>query len=421
MKIMSIGMRFAISLGIMLGIMQLAACKFNDLSSGKSVKQGILVGEKSQDPTKAQVLIHISNNPVNTQTFMSERAAVLKSYEEASALLPARKQVIDHARSNFESDWDTFTTALATDIADIKLGICRSSSKIAAGVVIINNSSIVNRSIQYCPPNEGEQEVPRAMAQKVFDVYDRIKANKIYESSPLSHVDTLQASLDLVAELFPPEKYEYSLVIKSHGNDELAMTPKVAFEASLVSGHFIAKFFQNRPETRAVALLDKAGLDKAGLDKAGLDKAGLDKAGLDKAGLDKAGLDKAGLDKAGLDKAGLDKAGLDKAGLDSPTQIEIQDVRAAGVSKEEMMRAIIGYSSKMFFNVIFLESCRSDLGALMEGLAETSSPNIGYLFTSDERGLSYNTIDYQGARNYQSVSLRAWLVEELNRAAAQAK
>ena len=396
MKIMSIGMRFAISLGIMLGIMQLAACKFNDLSSGKSVKQGILVGEKSQDPTKAQVLIHISNNPVNTQTFMSERAAVLKSYEEASALLPARKQVIDHARSNFESDWDTFTTALATDIADIKLGICRSSSKIAAGVVIINNSSIVNRSIQYCPPNEGEQEVPRAMAQKVFDVYDRIKANKIYESSPLSHVDTLQASLDLVAELFPPEKYEYSLVIKSHGNDELAMTPKVAFEASLVSGHFIAKFFQNRPETRAVALLDKAGLDKAGLDKAGLDKAG-------------------------LDKAGLDKAGLDKAGLDSPTQIEIQDVRAAGVSKEEMMRAIIGYSSKMFFNVIFLESCRSDLGALMEGLAETSSPNIGYLFTSDERGLSYNTIDYQGARNYQSVSLRAWLVEELNRAAAQAK
>jgi hypothetical protein len=240
----------------------------------------------------------------------------------------------------------------------------------------------------------------------------------------------------MVAEIFPPAKHEYSLVIKSHGNEELTITPKVAFDSQLVTSKFLARYFATRPETRSVAQLDKAGLDKNGLDKDGLDKQGLDKDGLDKDGLDKDGLDKDGLDKDGLDKDGLDKDGLDKDGLDKggldkdgldkdglagADPIHEHDIRAAGISKEQMLRAIMDPSRNMFFNVLFLESCNSDLGALMQDLADTPTPNIGYLFTSDHKGLSYNTVDYQRAKKSVSGSLRAWLATELNRAAALAK
>ena len=400
-----------LQLSLLAGVLMLASCKFGDAAKSKALQPGRLIGERSQDPLKTQVLIHYANNPVNTGVYLSERAAVLKSFDGAASALPQRKRIIEGAKSRVESDLDKFNDALAVDLADIKLSICRSNVPIAAGVVFINNSSLVNRRLEICYPGESPTLVQSSTANKLFSVYDRVKHNKIFEHSPLAHLDMLRASLDLVAEIFPPDKHEYSFVIKSHGNEELTITPKVAFESQLVTASFLAKYFRTRPETRSVAQLDKAGLDKQGLDKDGLDKQGLDKDGLDKDGLDKDGLDKDGLDKDGLDKDGL-------AGIDP---ITARDIRAAGISKEQMLRTIMDPARSMYFNVLFLESCNSDLGALMQDLADTPTPNIGYLFTSDEKGLSYNTVDYLRAKKSVSGSLRAWLATELNRAAAMAK
>jgi hypothetical protein len=405
--------------------LSLSSCKFSEPARDKAVNEGMLVGEKTRDPRKSQVLIHVSNNPVNTSTFLSEKTAILKSFDEAATLLPDRQDIIKHARSLFEKDWDAHTTALATDIADIKMGICNANTGLASGVVIINNSSIVNKRFWYCPINEGEQRVPEALIQPILAVYDRIKTNKLYESSPLSHPEILQASLEMVRKLFPTDKHEYSLIIKSHGNAELAVTSKVAFESALVTGKFIAKYFKSRPARRPIAMLDKAGFDKAGLDKAGFDKAGFDKAGFDKAGFDKAGFDKAGFDKAGFDKAGFDKGGLsspniditaiEKGSVDGPTAIETLDIRAAGISKEHLLQILLSEKHDMFFNVVFLESCNSDIGALAQGLADTPEARIGYLYTSDKDGIGYSTLNYQSARDSRTGSLRVWLVEELNK------
>jgi hypothetical protein len=423
-------------MGIYAALLLLTACKFGDAAKSKAIQPGRLIGERSQDPFKAQVLIHYANNPVNTDVYLAERDSVLKSFDGAAMALPQRRSIIEGAKGRVASDLDKFNDALAIDLADINLSICRGNVAISAGVVFINNASLVNRRIQVCYPGESPTLVPATIANKVFSVYDRIKTNKIFEHSPLSHLDMLRASLDMVAEIFPPAKHEYSLVIKSHGNEDLTITPKVAFDSQLVTSKFLSRYFATRPATRSVAQLDKAGLDKNGLDKDGLDKQGLDKDGLDKDGLDKDGLDKDGLDKDGLDKDGLDKDGLDKDGLDKDgldkdgldkdglagtDPINDQDIRAAGISKEQMLRTIMDPSRNMFFNVLFLESCNSDLGALMQDLADTPTPNIGYLFTSDHKGLSYNTVDYQNAKKSASGSLRAWLATELNRAAALAK
>ena len=380
-----------LNMGIYAALLLLTACKFGDAAKSKAIQPGRLIGERSQDPLKAQVLIHYSNNPVNTGVYLAERDAVLKSFDGAAMALPQRRSIIEGAKGRVAGDLDKFNDALAIDIADIKLSICQSNPAISSGVVFINNASLVNRRVVVCYPGESPTLAPVAISNKVFSVYDRIKTNKIFEHSPLSHLDMLRASLDMVAEIFPPAKHEYSLVIKSHGNEELTITPKVAFDSQLVTSKFLARYFATRPETRSVAQLDKAGLDKNGLDK------------------------------DGLDKQGLDKDGLDKDGLAGGDPIHENDIRAAGISKEQMLRAIMDPSRNMFFNVLFLESCNSDLGALMQDLADTPTPNIGYLFTSDHKGLSYNTVDYQRAKKSVSGSLRAWLATELNRAAALAK
>ena len=385
-----------LNLGVYAGLLLLTSCKIGDAAKSKALQPGRLIGERSQDPLKPQVLIHYANNPVNTGVYLAERESVMRSFDGAATALPQRKSIIDGAKARVATDLDKFNDALAIDLADIKLSICSGNSAIKAGVVFINNSSLVNRRIEVCYPGETPTLAPSAVTAKLLAVYDRIKSNKIFEHSPLAHLDMLRASLDLVGELFPADKHEYSFVIKSHGNEDLTITPKVAFESHLVTSQFLARYFATRPETRSVAQLDKAGLDKNGLDKDGLDKQG-------------------------LDKAGLDKDGLDKDGLAAGDPINERDIRAAGISKEQMLRTIMDPSRKMFFNVLFLESCNSDLGALMQDLADTPTPNIGYLFTSDHSGLSYNTVDYLRAKKSVSGSLRAWLATELNRAAALAK
>ena len=380
--------------------LSLSSCKFSEPARDKAVNEGMLVGDKTRDPRKSQVLIHVSNNPVNTSTFLSEKTAILKSFDEAANLLPDRQDIIKHARSLFEKDWDAHTNALATDIADIKIGICNANTGLASGVVIINNSSIVNKRFWYCPINEGEQRVTEALIQPILTVYDRIKTNKLYESSPLSHPEILQASLEMVRKLFPTDKHEYSLIIKSHGNAELAVTSKVAFESTLVTGKFIAKYFKSRPARRPIAMLDKAGFDKAGFDKAGFDKAGFDKAGFD---------------KGGLSSPNIDITAIEKGSVDGPTAIETLDIRAAGISKEHLLQILLSEKHDMFFNVVFLESCNSDIGALAQGLADTPEARIGYLYTSDKDGIGYSTLNYQSARDSRTGSLRVWLVEELNK------
>jgi pentapeptide MXKDX repeat protein len=199
----------------------------------------------------------------------------------------------------------------------------------------------------------------------------------------------------------------------------MVVTPKIAYSANLVTANVIAGYFNKHSGHSTIA--NHTRLEKDGLDKDGLEKDGLDKDGLDKDGLDKDGLDKGGLDKGGLDKGGLDKGGLDKHGLDTTTNQVINNVRAAGISKEEMLNIVTYDFASMYFNVLFLESCKSDLGMLLMDIAEFEGRvNVGYLFMSDEKGLSYNTVSWNESAHPAATSLRTWLANHLNAIAAKA-
>jgi hypothetical protein len=66
-----------------------------------------------------------------------------------------------------------------------------------------------------------------------------------------------------------------------------------------------------------------------------------------------------------------------------------------------------------------MESCRSDIGNLILDLADVTSPTIGMLYSSDEKGLSYSTLDWSKLGRSGSASLRDWLMQELNATAAK--
>ena len=92
---------------------------------------------------------------------------------------------------------------------------------------------------------------------------------------------------------------------------------------------------------------------------------------------------------------------------------------AAGVTKFQMMSTLLSTNRDLFYNVVFMESCKSDLGALLQDLAEVPSPNIGYLYGSDQKGLSYNTVDWRSLQSSGATSLRDWLIQELDKKAGK--
>jgi hypothetical protein len=72
-------------------------------------------------------------------------------------------------------------------------------------------------------------------------------------------------------------------------------------------------------------------------------------------------------------------------------------IMLTGLKKVDYFRVIKerGTNNSMRFPVIFLESCRSELSEdLLSQLRGESTPLIGSLYTSNETGLRFTTIDY---------------------------
>ncbi len=68
-----------------------------------------------------------------------------------------------------------------------------------------------------------------------------------------------------------------------------------------------------------------------------------------------------------------------------------------GISKQRFLETVIrmGGAKKMYFDTIFIESCKSELPRTsIKVLKSLDRLNIGTLFVSDAAGLRYETIDY---------------------------
>lgn len=379
---------------LILSFLNLTGCLPGDKSETKAVRPALKYANKdSLDSRKSQALIYYTNEPAGTAGYNLEKEKIKASFDGAIALQPTHEVQIRQAKQKFENDYQEFNSVVTKDLSDIKSIFCKTNSPVGSAAILLTNASIIAGKIEFCQPNGSLQRLSQTQIQKFSDMYQKIKSNKVYEHSPLSHPSMVDLAISTAGQVFPSEQFEYTMVFKSHGSVAMFLTPKVGYEAEYITPQLIASFYEVKPPTPNTNPLDKDGLDKDGLDKNGLDKNG-------------------------LDKNGLDKNGLEKDGLDVLPQ-KITVATAAGSTKEEVLTTLMATASGMFFNVVFFESCKSDLGDMLKNdLAESSAkPNIGAMFTSDSKGLRYTTLDWSKASDTSTKSLRDWLVAELNRIA----
>jgi hypothetical protein len=364
---------------ISVGTFQLSGCRESDASKTNALRPGIQYANKlSANPSKKQALIYLANEPVDTLVYRAEKEKIDSSFESAIGNLPLQAEKIRGAKERFDGDYQQFNTVITKESADIKALLCKQDSPLHSGVIFITNSSIVSGRIEFCNPNGQVGEISPKQVKMFTDLYSQVKiSSKIYEHSPLSHPKMFGLAMSIARDVFSTTGFEYSLVIKSHGSTDKFLTPKIGYEASLITPEVIMSSFKD--------------------------------------GLNKDGLNKDGLNKDGLNKDGLNKDGLDNAIHNLPPE------KAVGTTKMQILTELIKTSGSMFFNVVFFESCKSELGIIEGDLAESSAvPNIGTIFASDSRGLGYSTLDWSKSIEGQQ-SLGQWMVKELNETATKKK
>ncbi len=364
-------------------------------SADKSVQPHQPFGNMTKDPNKAQVLIFYANEPAPTDKYNSEKASLIRSFDGAIGLRPLLAKQIGRSKAKFDADFDKFNSAVKDEMKDLQEILCNAGSTSKSGVIFFTNSSIVSGKIAYCLPSSELTYLTETQAAAITRLYAEIKdTNKLYDHSPLSHNRMFQAAISIVSQVFRATEFEYSLDLKSHGSVDKFLTPRIGYESTMITPEVVASVFEPSQNVANTNPIGPSGFDKDGFDKEGLDKEGLNKEGLDKQGLEKVGLSKDGL-------------------AELPAKLPPEN--AVGTSKRDILQTLTVTSKPMHFNVVFFESCKSDLGMLVQDLADDLTPNVGYFFTSDFSGLEYRTLNWRNLATQNS--LRDWLKNDLDQIA----
>jgi hypothetical protein len=119
---------------------------------------------------------------------------------------PKQRQIADY----LEEDRLLFQAATDVEMGDLTRGPARA---------LFFTNRLVRRAkcLKVLPGRAGPVELPFAVPPD---------PNYILTSNPLSKVETLAAALALAAREFPPERHEFVLVVKSHGNAKKVITPR---------------------------------------------------------------------------------------------------------------------------------------------------------------------------------------------------
>ena len=163
--------------------------------------------------------------------FQDERPEVLIYYSNETAPTPEegenyRQMIawlnsgnIEHqkAAATLNRDLDVFHQEVDAELTAI--GKHLSTSRQGPNVVIFTNR--LARSGSMLVSRVGESK----FHSQSFTVDE--SDNYISQSNPLASPATFKQALQSVMEHFDPHKYRYVLITKSHGNQELAMTPRL--------------------------------------------------------------------------------------------------------------------------------------------------------------------------------------------------
>ncbi len=339
------------------------------------------------------VLIYYANETSPTSEEM-------KNFEHTITLLDSvqkapHKEEALKTKNSILKDLVTFRATVESEFATIKDLLPKAQGVSQVNAVLFSNYATRLGYFEYSKDGADFQKSEFAKVSG-SDQWDYI-----YKSNPLSHTESLRAALKMTAKVFSPEKYSYVLITKSHGDENMILRPKLAFDSKGINQEkFLAMVYREEnsgPLLQAVGSKGANHVAKVGMGVQGsMGKETLGDQELGKETLGGQGLGKETLGDQGLGKETLGGQGLGKESLGEEVwfkNFETQLQKPYGISKQEYARILsrAGSELKMNFSIVFAESCNSNFPI---GKQSSELQNVGTIFMSVKDGLPYRNISY---------------------------
>jgi len=372
------------------------ATSLKDLNEGRPLNTD---GEKSAEMMKKDrkvVVIYYANDTfaprvtdpahanLNALTrFLESEAVKDKNKEIKEPLLSLSKKLLD--------DWDEFNRVVKQNVSILTSRLCSAAganyADSVAGLAVFRNSSAeIDESSSSRYMSDAMWQYCKIGDRVLRSDYLRIPFFKEfpYSSQPFANADTLELALEQVKRVFNPQEHRFILITKSHGSKENAIVP-----------HFSVDL-RDRIKTEPEVVLE--AIKKGMSNFVGLDMwktvAMLDSVD------DALKTNLSNTQEKGIAKIEYLRI-LNKLGQVSPTE---------GGEQESSMQ--ISKDGPMMFPIVLMESCKSDLKyaaspeiqqalerhiiSAKDGVSYMgfNMRNVGKLYTSSEKGLGYNEVDY---------------------------
>jgi hypothetical protein len=364
-----------------------------DLNEGKPLNSD---GDKSLEAMKKDrkvVVIYYANDTFAPRVTDPAHANLnaLTRFLELEAMKEANKDIKEpllNLSKKLLNDWDEFNRVVKQNVNILTSRLCSSVgtnyAESVAGLAVFRNSSaevdeagsgryMWDAMWHYCKIGD----------RVLRSDYLRIPSFKEfpYSSQPFANADTLELALEQVKRVFNPQDHRFILITKSHGSKENAIVPHFSVD--------LRERIKDEPQVVLEAI--KKGMSNF----------------------------------VGLDMWKTDTL-LDS--VDDALKNNLSNTQEKGVAKIEYLRILnkLGQVSRsdgneqessmqilkdgpMMFPVVLMESCKSDLrysqqaeiqkalsyyGPSKEGYMGFNMRNVGKLYTSSDKGLGYNEIDY---------------------------
>ncbi|MDA9951334.1 hypothetical protein N9D31_02050 [Oligoflexaceae bacterium] len=397
--------------------------RLTDLANGVRPNQGENPRFKLTNRKKAPVYIYYANESIsqdsvrntlealNSASYGQGRAVFERSCKELGIERMECQEMMRSIAAKISDDWTEFNNTVLEETNWLKQMCERGHVNLAVFTnrLFLTESAGSNKpSWQVCDvESKTLKSVPFTLdfktaskepgAAKIADNDQKFTFDflpKILRNQPASSVSILRQSIEEVKNAFLPEKHRYLLVVKSHGTENHNVIPFLLPEGKMETikqKRWLWKIFLKAALNSKLKKSDDLNVFEhfSGAMKGGqLEPPGGDEP-----------LGPPGGNEP-LEPPGGDEP-LEPPGGDEPLGAE---TKGFGIEKTEFISVLKDASRDMFFSLVFMESCNSDL-SLTDGnkdsklpreqiIKNLDLPNVGVIFGSIG-GLQWKTLDYR--------------------------
>lgn len=393
--------------GMIAGAVAVSACKprqdqtsrVKDLNQGQYVNDDANSLSRMKDGRKVVVIYYANDTfgPMRGDPQYETLDDLVNLLEDA-AKDETDKEVKDtlvRVSRRLINDWDKFRTSVSANVDVLKERLCSSETKYSdsvAGLAVFRNAdSEADRYARSTSATSKYMWDARWFSCRRGERVMRPETVRIphfgefpYDSQPFSHLASFEQALDAVKRVFNPQEHRYILITKSHGSRENAIVPHLSVD--------LRSMIAKDPQKVLDAIKRGASAD-TGLDtfKTEAVLSGVDE------------ILKVGMKTASTSTSS--SAAKTEKGISKIDYLRILNKLGQVAKSDGMNTTGIVKDGPMMFPIVLMESCKSDLTystdeeikmilEYSEGYKGFNMYNVGKLFTSDDKGLEYDYINY---------------------------